>query len=51
MRGLSLQLGDLVTDVGPSNTGMAGGSHVVTQGQDDLLDLLRGGGDIIVKFK
>lgn len=40
MRGLSLELGNLVTDIGPSYTGMAGGAHVVTQGQDHLLDLL-----------
>lgn len=39
MRGFSLQLLDFTANVGPSDTGIATGPHVVTQGQHHLLDL------------
>lgn len=42
VRGLSLELLDLATEIGPSDAGMAGCPHVVTQSQNDLLDLIRG---------
>lgn len=39
MRSLCLELLDLAADVSPSYAGVAPGTHVVTQGQDHLLDL------------
>lgn len=44
VRSLSLELLDFTTEIGPSNAGMAGRPHVVTQSQNDLLDLIRGDG-------
>lgn len=40
--GLSLELLYFTTEIGPSNAGMAGCPHVVTQSQNDLLDLMKG---------
>ena len=42
VRGLSLELLYFTTEIGPSNAGMAGCPHVVTQSQNYLLDLIRG---------
>lgn len=40
VRGFSLKLLNFTTEVGSSNTGVTRCSHVVTQSQDDLLDLM-----------
>lgn len=40
--GLSLELLYFGTETGSTNAGMAACPHVVTQGQNDLLDLTRG---------
>lgn len=42
VRGLSLELLYFGTETGSANAGMAACPHVVTQGQNDLLDLMRG---------
>lgn len=42
VRGLGLQLLYFATEIGSSDTGMAGCTHVVTQSQNYLLDLIRG---------
>lgn len=39
MRGSSRKLMDFMTDIGPANAGMACCLHVVTQRQNNLLDL------------
>ena len=39
-----LQLLDLSTEIGPTDACMTGCTHVVTQSQNDFLDLLRGDG-------
>uniref|UniRef100_A0A8C5G665 Uncharacterized protein n=1 Tax=Gouania willdenowi TaxID=441366 RepID=A0A8C5G665_GOUWI len=39
LRSFCLQLQDLIVDAGPSNAAVAADSHVVTHGQDHLLDL------------
>lgn len=44
VRGLSLELLYFSTETGSANAGMAACPHVVTQGQNDLLDLMRGEG-------
>lgn len=41
VRGLSLELLYFATEIGPSDAGMASCPHVVTQSQNDLLDLVR----------
>ena len=41
VRGLSLELLYFATEIGPSDAGMAGCPHVVTQSQNYLLDLIR----------
>lgn len=42
VRGLSLELLDFATEVSPPNAGMTGCAHVVAQGKNYLLDLIRG---------
>lgn len=39
VRGLSLELLYFTTEIGPSDAGMAGCSHVVSQSQNYFLDL------------
>lgn len=41
VRGLSLELLYFATEIGPSDAGMAGCSHVVTKSQNYLLDLIK----------
>lgn len=40
--GLGLKLLDLAAEIGPSDAGVASGPHVVTEGQDDFLNLKSG---------
>lgn len=45
--GLSLELLYFIAEIGPANAGMARCSHVVTQSQNDFLDLMRGGKQLV----